>query len=103
MKISRRFKIPRKAIQDFCIKYGIKKLSIFGSYLRRDFRDDSDIDILVEFYPSVKVGYLSLANMESELSEILGRKADIRTPAELSPYFRKEVSDSAKVQYVAKK
>lgn len=68
--------------------------------LRDDFRADSDVDVRVEFEPSAVVGLIGLAGMELELSEILGRKADLRTPAELSRYFRDQVVAAAEVQYV---
>jgi predicted nucleotidyltransferase len=55
--------------------------------------------VLVEFEPGQKVGFLRLAGMEIELSGILKRKVDLRTPAELSRYFRQEVLDAAEVQY----
>ena len=92
--------IDRHRIAAFCRRHRIRKLSLFGSVLRGDFRSDSDIDVLVEFEPDAVVGLLRLASMEIELSEMLGRKADLRTPAELSPYFRQSVLDSAEVQYV---
>jgi hypothetical protein len=93
------FKIPKEKIEEFCKKNGIRKLSVFGSFLRQDFGPESDLDILVEFEPKQKVGFLKLAGMERELSEILNHKVDLRTPAELSRYFRQEVLDSAEVQY----
>jgi hypothetical protein len=86
-------------IGDFCRRHHIRRLSFFGSVLREDFRPDSDVDVLVEFEPGHPVGFVRLAGMEIELSEILGRKADLRTPAELSRYFRQEVIDSAELQY----
>jgi hypothetical protein len=58
------------------------------------------VDVLVEFQPGRRVGYIRLAEMELALSDILGRKADLRTPAELSRYFRDEVLLEAEVQYV---
>jgi len=87
-------------IEQFCIKHHIGRLSFFGSVLRQDFRPDSDVDVLVEFQPGQRVGYIRLTEMELELSEILGRRADLRTPAELSRYFRDEVMAEAEVQYV---
>src|SRR4030042_3178320 len=92
-------KIPKKKIDEFCKKHHIRKLSFFGSFLREDFRPDSDLDILVEFEPGQIVGFLKLAGMEMELSEILDHRVDLRTPAELRGYFRQEVLDSAEVQY----
>ena len=94
-----KIKIPKKKIEEFCKNHYIRKLSFFGSFLRKDFRPDSDLDILVEFEPGQIVGFLKLAGMEMELSEILNHKVDLRTPAELSRYFRQEVLDSAEVQY----
>jgi uncharacterized protein len=94
-----RIEIPKVAIAEFCRRHHIRKLSLFGSALRDDFRPDSDIDLLVEFEPGQVVGLIRLAGMEIELSEILGPKVDLRTPADLSCYFRQEVLDSAEVQY----
>jgi predicted nucleotidyltransferase len=68
--------------------------------LRKDFRPDSDVDVLVEFEPGHAVGLLQMAGLEIEFSELLGRKADLRTPAELSRYFRDEVMKAGEVQYV---
>jgi len=92
--------IPRERLAEFCKKYHIRKLSLFGSVISENFRQDSDVDVLVEFELGQVVGLLRLAGMELELSEILGRKVDIRTPADLSRYFREEVVSSAEVQYV---
>src|SRR5919108_5415098 len=87
--------IPREKIAEFCRRHHIRKLALFGSVLRDDFRPDSDVDVLVEFEPQHPVGLIRLAGMERELSTILGRKVDLRTPAELSRYFRQDVLDSA--------
>ncbi len=87
-------------IKDFCKKHSIQKLSFFGSVLRDDFGPDSDVDILVEFVPGTRVGFIRLAGMEQELSALIGRKVDLRTPAELSRYFRDDVLRTAKVEYV---
>jgi len=87
-------------IRRFCQKHGIRKLSLFGSVLREDFGPDSDVDVLVEFVPGARVGLIRLAGMQQELSALVGRNVDLRTPAELSRYFRDEVVQSAKVEYV---
>ena len=91
--------LPKEKIAEFCKRNHIIKLSLFGSALRGDLKPDSDIDFLVEFDPGHIPGLIRLAGMEIELSEILGRKADLRTPEDLSRYFRQEVLNSAKVQY----
>ena len=93
--------IDKRAVADFCTRHHIRKLAFFGSVLRDDFAEGSDVDVLVEFEASHVPGFLGLARMERELSGILGRKADIRLPGELSRYFRDEVVNAAVVQYVA--
>lgn len=92
--------IKREKIAEFCKRHHIRKLSFFGSVLRSDFNPDSDIDVLVEFEAGQNPGFLGLAHIERELSDILEwRKVDIRTPQELSRYFRNEVISSASIQY----
>ena len=92
--------IPKDTLATFCRKHGIRRLSIFGSALREDFGPESDIDVLVEFEPERIPGLIRLAGMELELSELFsGRKVDLRTPGDLSRYFRQEVLDTAEVQY----
>ena len=99
---SQRFPVPKSKLAEFCRRHHIEKLSLFGSVLREDFRSDSDIDVLVEFEPGHVPGLFGLSDMETELSTLLGgRKVDIRTPAELSRYFRDRVLREAKVQYAA--
>lgn len=96
----RNIKVRRDKIADFCRRHHIAKLSFFGSVLRADFRSTSDIDVLVEFEPEHVPGLFSLARMERELSALLGkRKVDLRTPQDLSRYFRDEVVATAEVQY----
>ena len=99
MKERAQIEMPKKKIEEFCRKHYIRKLSLFGSALRDDFNPESDLDILVEFDPAHIPGLIKLAGMEIELTEILGRKVDMRTAQDLSRYFREEVLKSAKVQY----
>jgi len=98
--MKRRIKVPRRQILEFCHRNRIRKLALFGSVLRDDFRPDSDVDVLVEFEPGARVG-LSFFRMQDELSAILGRPVDLNTPASLSRYFRDEVLANAEVLYVA--
>ncbi len=93
------FKIPGEKIAEFCKKNHIRKLSLFGSALREDFRYDSDIDVLVEFEPDTRVGLIRLAGIEIELGEILGKKVDLNTPGFLSKYYRDKVLAEAVVHY----
>jgi predicted nucleotidyltransferase len=98
--MSAKILVDREQIADVCRRYRVQKLSLFGSVLRNDFQPTSDVDVLVEFEPKVSAGFLRLAAMEFELSQLLGRRADVRTPFELSRYFRDEVLRTAEVQYV---
>jgi predicted nucleotidyltransferase len=91
--------LPRDKIIEFCKKYPIRKLSLFGSVLRDDFRPDSDVDVLVEFEPEAKISYFDLAGMQIDLEEILGRPVDIGTPDMLSTYIRMNVLEGAQVLY----
>lgn len=92
--------VPKDKIADFCRRYHIRNLSLFGSVLRDDFQPDSDVDVLVEFEPEHVPG-LAFFAMERELSEILARKVDLNTQGFLSRYFRPQVLKEAEVQYVA--
>lgn len=94
-----RIVVDRLRIAEFCRKHRISRLSFFGSVLRDDFRPDSDVDALVEFEDGTRVGLIRLSLIELELSELLGRRIDLRTPAELSRYFRDEVLSAAELQY----
>ena len=91
--------IPQDELTDFCRRRHIRKLSLFGSILRGQLRPDSDVDVLVEFQPGHRVGLIQMARIERELSDLLGRKVDLRTPADLSRYFRDDVLREAQVQY----
>jgi len=92
--------IPRERIEAFCRANGIRRLALFGSVLRDDFRPGSDLDLLVEFQPGVRVG-LAFIRMQDELSAIFGRKVDLNTPGSLSKHFRDEVLHEAEPLYVA--
>lgn len=91
--------INKSGISAFCKQNHIKKLSLFGSVLRSDFNEASDIDILVEFEPTHIPGLIRLSALERELTSLFGRKVDLRTPQDLSRYFRDQVLTSASVQY----
>ena len=99
METKARLNISQQQLVDFCQRHHIRKLSLFGSILRDDFGPNSDIDFLVEFEPSAIPGLFEVAGMEIELSTLLGHKADIRTPEDLSHYFRQDVLNAAELQY----
>ena len=92
--------LHKEQIASFCRERHIRRLSIFGSALRSDFQPDSDIDMLVEFEPDHIPGLFGIARMERDLSALCGgRKVDLRTPEDLSRYFRQQVLEEAEVQY----
>jgi predicted nucleotidyltransferase/predicted transcriptional regulator len=95
-------KAPPDKLAEFCRKHHIIKLSFFGSVLRDDFRPDSDVDVLVEFEPEHVPGF-AIIEMEAELSRLLKRKVDMRTPGDLSRYFRDRVVREARVEYAETK
>ena len=92
--------VDKEQVAAFCREHRIRRLAAFGSVLRDDFGPESDVDVLVEFEPGTRVG-LRFFDMQLELSEILGRKADLNTPGFLSKYFRDQVLAEAEVQYDA--
>lgn len=98
-KISDRVTIDRQEIARFCQRHHIRKLALFGSVLRDDFGPASDVDVLVEFEPGARVGLIRLAGIEDELGRILERKVDLRSPDDLSRYFRQRVVSEAEVLY----
>lgn len=97
--VEEKIKYSKEELRRFCIRNHIKKLSFFGSVLTDRFTDESDVDILVEFEEDQTPGLLGFAGMEIELTEIIGRKVDLRTPEELSKYFRGDVVKEAQVRY----
>ncbi len=92
--------VPRDRIEAFCRANGIRRLAFFGSVVRDDFMSGSDVDVLVEFFPDVRVG-LAFVRMQEELSAILNHKVDLHTPGSLSEYFRDDVLHEAEELYVA--
>jgi predicted nucleotidyltransferase len=90
--------IPYDKIAEFCKKNHIKKLSLFGSVLRDDFTENSDVDVLVEFEEGKTPGF-AFFGMDEELSEILGRKVDFNTEGFLSEYIVDKVKREAMTLY----
>lgn len=99
---------PEEAIGAICHHYNVARLSLFGSILRSPtpeggygFRPTSDVDTLVEFLPGARPTLMSLARMEGELSELIGREVDLRTAGDLSRHFRDEVVATARLLHAA--
>jgi len=98
--------ISEPRLQNFCQRWAIDELALFGSVLREDFRPDSDVDVLVSFNPKAQVGLLSLVRMERELSQLMGRKVDLvdKRDVEASPNWirRREILTTAQPVYAAR-
>lgn len=99
---------PEDKIADFCRRHKVAKLSVFGSILREPsdqggfgFGPTSDVDLLVEFLPGQTPSLLTVGGMLMELQEMLGRKVDLRTPQDLSRYFRDDVLREARPLHAA--
>lgn len=90
--------ISGQSLEELCQRHHIRRLALFGSILRDDFRSESDIDVLATFEPGATPGF-GFIGIQDELSEILGRPVDLHTPASLSRYFRDDVLHEAEVLY----
>jgi len=93
--------LPYESLESFCRRYQIRRLALFGSVLRDDFRPDSDVDILVAFEPFAVVSFMTLGQMKRELSSILERPVDLVPQEGLKPAIRKSVLESAEEVYAA--
>jgi len=99
--LTKRVAVSPEVIADFCRRHRIRRLSLFGSVLREDFRPESDVDVLVEFEPEGVPSFFELVGMKEELIGLLGRDVDLKTPKALSPYFREQVLREAVPLHVA--
>ena len=100
--MSARIPIDREVIASFCRRHHVRRLSLFGSVLRSDFRPDSDVDVLVEFEPEHVPGFIALHGLEEELGALLGgRRVDLVTERFLNHRIRDRVLAGAEVQFAA--
>ena len=91
--------IPQDKIVDFCQRNRVRSFSLFGSVLREDFGPNSDVDVLVEFEPEARIGFMALGRMQRELSDLLGRRVDLVPRGGLKSQIRDRVLDSSQVLY----
>ena len=96
-----RISIPKKDLKEFCRRYQVNRLALFGSVLRRDFRKDSDVDVLVSFEPDAHVGFITLSRMQRELSELFERPVDLVLMDGLKPVIRDSVLANIEEVYAA--
>ncbi len=97
----RNIQLPLEQIREFCRRNPIRKLSLFGSVLRDDFAENSDVDFLVEFLPDRTPGLIRLLGMRDQLQDLIGRTADLRTPLEFNDRLRREIQNQAETIYAA--
>lgn len=93
--------IPELDLADLCRRYEVRELSLFGSALNDTFGPESDVDLLVDFQPGAKVGFLRLAGLQEELSDRIGRPVDLVLKRGLKPLIRDRVLASARTLYAA--
>lgn len=91
--------VAKDRIMEYCEKYQVRRLALFGSVLRDDFGPESDVDVLVEFEPGTTVGFFKFMEMQNELSDLLGREVDLNTAGFLSRHFRDDVIEMAEAIY----
>lgn len=96
-----RVRVPQKELNEFCQHYQIKRLALFGSVLRKDFRPESDVDVLVLFSPEARVGLLTLSRMRRELSSLFNRHVDLVPMDGLKPVIREHVLSDIEEIYAA--
>ena len=99
--MSTRVSVPEEEIADFCRRYHVRQIEVFGSTLRDDFGPESDVDVLVAFEPDAQIGLITLSRMRRELEELFGRPVDLVPREGLKPRIREAVLSSAEVIYAA--
>ena len=95
--MSLRLPVPREALRRFCSIYNVREVAVFGSAVRDDFGDDSDVDILIDLAPDARVGLVKLQRMRDELAQIWGRPVDLLTREGLNPHIRDQVLREAEI------
>lgn len=86
-------------LAEICRRYHVRELALFGSILRDDYRDESDIDVLVEFEPDAPIGFIALQDFQEELAELFGRPIDVVTKEGLNRFLQEPVLSSARIIY----
>ncbi|MCP4592091.1 MAG: nucleotidyltransferase family protein [bacterium] len=92
--------LDREQIAEFCRRYKIRRLALFGSVLRDDFGPNSDVDVLIEFVPGARIGW-TFITIQDELADLFGRQVDLLTPGSIRPAYRDAVLSTAENVYVA--
>jgi len=96
-----KIKIPKKDLDEFCRRYHVKRLALFGSVVGKDFRAESDVDVLVSFQPNAHVGFITFSRMQRELSSLFNKPVDLVPMDGLKPVIRNSVLSDIEVVYAA--
>ena len=96
-----KIKVPKKELANFCRRYHVQRLALFGSVLGNNFRADSDVDVLVSFQPDAKIGFITFSRMQRELAEFFNRQVDLIPMDGLKPIIRDFVLSNIEEVYVA--
>jgi len=97
--IHKDLKLPKTELPGYCRRNGIRRLELFGSATRADFGPQSDVDLLVEFRPEARIGFIALSRMQRELSVLFGRSVDLVPRAGLKPVIASSVLNEAEPLY----
>lgn len=96
-----KIKVPRKKLADFCRRYHVQKLALFGSVIGENFRAESDVDVLVLFQPNAKIGFITFSRMQRELAELFNRRVDLVPMDGLKPVIRDSVLSNIEEVYAS--
>lgn len=99
--IQRDFHIPTQKLAELCQRWGVRRLWVFGSVLRGDFRSDSDIDVLIETDPDHTPGLFALGGLQMDLSDLLGRHVDLAMLGGVPLNERERLLSTVRLQYAA--
>jgi predicted nucleotidyltransferase len=95
----RNLNVDQSKLEGLCREYHVKRLAVFGSYLRGDEKPTSDLDLLVEFEPQARIGLFKFVHFEQRLGEVFGKKVDLNSAGFLNKAFREEVISHAQPIY----
>jgi uncharacterized protein len=101
-EVRNRLGISHDEVANFCRRWMVAEMALFGSVLRDDFRPASDVDVLVDFVPEAAWSLLDISRMRLELSSLLGREADLVQASRLrNPFRRRAILSGREVIYAA--
>lgn len=92
----------REAVEKDPLRDNIKRVSLFGSYIHGDFKNNSDVDVLIEFIPMANIGFFELAHIKRNMEKYAKKEVDLLTPEAISKYFREEVLKESETVYEKK-